>query len=137
MDSCTSLPAFPPFDPEPDRADVASRWKKWLAHLENLCVAFNVTDDLRKRALLLHYTGEKVYIFDAEKPPPAPRPNASASGSPNQPHLPRALLHQIQPHTRELFTFSHPTFPRKGSLRWNDTFFAHAHRPLVSHSRPM
>ena len=62
-----SLPMFPSFDAELDRADVATRWTKWLARLENLFVALNIADDKRKRALLLHFAGEQVHdIFDAE-----------------------------------------------------------------------
>eukprot|EP00057_Strongylocentrotus_purpuratus_P005494 XP_003731095.1 PREDICTED: uncharacterized protein K02A2.6-like [Strongylocentrotus purpuratus] len=62
-----SLPMFPSFDAELDRPDVATRWTKWLARLENLFVALNITDDKRKRALLLHYAGEQVHdIFCAE-----------------------------------------------------------------------
>ena len=62
-----SIPVFPSFQPDLDKADVSSRWKKWLTRLENLFDALDITQDKRKRALLLHYAGEQVHdIFDAE-----------------------------------------------------------------------
>lgn len=78
MENC--IPAFPAFDPELDCADMAGRWRKWLARLENLFVALNITGDARKRALLLHYAGERVHdIFDAEKPAVATAISSSTS----------------------------------------------------------
>ena len=65
-----ALPSFPSFDYETDKANAGPRWEKCLARLENLFTAMNVGDDqdARRRALLLHYAGERVYdIYDAEK----------------------------------------------------------------------
>jgi hypothetical protein len=63
-----NLPSFPPFDVEADKANAGPRWKKWIGRLENLLVGMNMNNDARKRALLLHYAGERVYeIYEAEK----------------------------------------------------------------------
>ena len=57
------LPVFPSFSVRDPAVD--TRWKKWCARLENLLVGLDITDDKRKRALLLHYAGEEVNeIFD-------------------------------------------------------------------------
>ena len=46
-------------------SDVGQRWEKWLSRLENYLVAVNVTNDMRKKALLLHMGGERLYeIYD-------------------------------------------------------------------------
>ena len=39
----------------------AQRWKSWLERFDNLLVAIGITDNIRKRALLLHVAGERVY----------------------------------------------------------------------------
>ena len=63
-----SLPPCVCFDYETDKANAGPRWEKWLNRLENLFVGVNITNDGRKRALLLHYAGECVHdIYDAEK----------------------------------------------------------------------
>ena len=63
-----NLPAFPPFDPDIDKNNAGSRWEKWVGRLENLFVGLNIDDVGRKRALLLHYAGDRVYdIYEAEK----------------------------------------------------------------------
>ncbi|XP_052806251.1 uncharacterized protein K02A2.6-like [Mya arenaria] len=63
-----NLPNFPSFDVDTDKSNAGTRWEKWLGRLENLFVGLKVTDDDQKRALLLHYAGEKVYdIYDVEK----------------------------------------------------------------------
>ena len=63
-----SLPPYPTFDYETDKTNAGPRWEKWVNRLDNLFVGLNITNDARKRALLLHYAGERVHeIFDAEK----------------------------------------------------------------------
>ena len=63
-----NLPNFPAFDPDVDKNNAGARWEKWMGRLENLFVGLNIDDDGRKRALLLHYAGERVYdIYDTEK----------------------------------------------------------------------
>ena len=63
-----NIPNFPSFDPETDRCNAGTRWEKWLGRLENLFVGMKIADGNQKRALLLHYAGEKVFdIYDVEK----------------------------------------------------------------------
>ena len=65
------LPAFPSFDYETDKSSAGPRWRKWLGRLEKLFVAMALArdeDDSRRRALLLHYAGERVYdIYNIDK----------------------------------------------------------------------
>ena len=51
-----TLLAFFTFDFEADKAG-----KKWCTCLTNLPTWLNITDNDRKRTLLLHYAGERVY----------------------------------------------------------------------------
>ena len=80
-----SLPAFPNFDPDTDKSNTGPRWDRWIGRLENLFVALKLVNpvvphgeepdesavksvDDRKRALLLHYVGERTYdIYEAQK----------------------------------------------------------------------
>ena len=63
-----ALPSFPSFDVDIDKTNAGTRWEKYLSRLENLLVGMNITNDGRKRALLLHYVGERVFdVYDAEK----------------------------------------------------------------------
>ncbi|XP_053383702.1 uncharacterized protein LOC128549937 [Mercenaria mercenaria] len=39
---------------------VDTRWKKWCHRLENLLIGLDITNEKRKRALLLHYAGEEI-----------------------------------------------------------------------------
>ena len=52
--------SFPPFSPSGDPARVGVRWEKWFKRLENMFTGFNITNDARKRALLLYYGGEEL-----------------------------------------------------------------------------
>lgn len=56
-----SLPQFPPFDVELDKTTVGARWTRWLDKLENFMTAFNVTNEERKKAMLLHFAGDAVF----------------------------------------------------------------------------
>ncbi|CAC5426706.1 unnamed protein product [Mytilus coruscus] len=63
-----NLPAFPSFDIETDKSNAGPRCKKWVDRLENFFIGLDIDDEDRKRALLLHYAGERVYdIYDAYK----------------------------------------------------------------------
>ena len=55
------IPQMAPFQPDVDPTNTAARWKKWLDRFENLIIAFKVTDNNRKKALLLHLAGEFVF----------------------------------------------------------------------------
>lgn len=56
----TSLPNFPSFDVDTDKTTLGVRWKNWLEKLENYMIAFNITDEGRKKATLLHLAGDYV-----------------------------------------------------------------------------
>ncbi|XP_061170050.1 uncharacterized protein K02A2.6-like [Saccostrea echinata] len=61
------LPEFPPFE-YADKADAGPKWEKWIERLELLFTGMNIDDTGRRRALLLHYAGERVFdIYNAEK----------------------------------------------------------------------
>ena len=49
--------SIPPFSPDPDPVECASRWAIWLQSLEFYFAAAEITTDARKKALLLHYVG--------------------------------------------------------------------------------
>ena len=49
---------MPPFDP--DGANVAQKWKSWLAYFKTYLIASNITDKKRQHALLLYETGQRV-----------------------------------------------------------------------------
>ena len=55
------LQGLPPFDPDLDvGASVGPRWRTWLADFETFVIANDITDDKRKRALLLYQAGSRV-----------------------------------------------------------------------------
>ncbi len=59
------MPSFEPFDVGSDPSSVGFRWKRWLKLFQNFLAAMNITDDDRKKALLLHYSGGEVFdIFE-------------------------------------------------------------------------
>lgn len=61
----SSLPSFPPFDMDEDQSSVGPRWSKWVNRFDNFLAALNITDDARRKALILHYGGERVFeIFE-------------------------------------------------------------------------
>ena len=52
---------IPPFDPDSDiGASVAPRWKTWVADFKTYLVANAITDNKRKKALLLYLAGPRV-----------------------------------------------------------------------------
>ncbi|KAG1702036.1 hypothetical protein GQR58_004524 [Nymphon striatum] len=63
-----TLPIFPSFDYDADKYNAGPRWDKYIQRLEILFEAMNIEADKRKRALLLHYAGERTLdIYDVEK----------------------------------------------------------------------
>ncbi len=60
----SNLPPFLSFDIT-DQVSLGPSWEKWLNRFENFLTALNVTNDARKKALLLHDAGETVYdVYD-------------------------------------------------------------------------
>ncbi|XP_077869380.1 uncharacterized protein LOC144360591 [Saccoglossus kowalevskii] len=57
MDGNDALKPFNPIPPE----TATVRWERWIARFDNYLVAKNITQDARKRALLLHLAGEEVF----------------------------------------------------------------------------
>ena len=65
MADLSAIPQIAPFVPDSDPTSVAQRWKRWSDRFDNLVVAMNVTNNNRKKALLLHLAGEAVFdIFE-------------------------------------------------------------------------
>ncbi|KAJ8314428.1 hypothetical protein KUTeg_006578 [Tegillarca granosa] len=62
-----SIPNFPKFD-DSDSHDAGPQWDKWVSRLELLFDGMKLTDDKQKRALLLHYAGDRVFdIYETQK----------------------------------------------------------------------
>ena len=55
-----ALPSFPKFDVYSDES-AGVRWNKYVSKLENLFVGMNIDKNKRKKALLLHYSGDEVF----------------------------------------------------------------------------
>ena len=73
MADIASIPQISPFIPDSDPTSVSQRWKRWSDRFDNLLVAMNVTDNARKKALLLHLAGEAVFdIFSGLVIEPVP-----------------------------------------------------------------
>lgn len=80
MAGASSLPLFPPFNVDDEPNSVGPRWKKWLDRLENLFVAMDIDAHKIKKALLLHYAGERVHeIYSTLPTPDEPESDASSS----------------------------------------------------------
>ena len=63
----STVPPFTSFDIT-DQVSIGPNSEKWLNRVENFLTAINVSNDVRKKALLLHYAGEGVYdIYDTLK----------------------------------------------------------------------
>ena len=60
-----NIAPLPPFDPAADPTSLSQRWKTWKRRFETYLAAVNVTDDKRKRALLLYHAGQETQkLFD-------------------------------------------------------------------------
>ena len=57
----SSLPVFPKFDVNEDSTSLGHRREKYLQKLENLYVGMNIDSKKRRKALLLHYSGDEVF----------------------------------------------------------------------------
>ena len=59
VNTMASLPVFPSFDVHMD-GNPGPRWKKWLEKFQRFLIVCNVSDDSRRRAMLLYYAGDDV-----------------------------------------------------------------------------
>ena len=58
---------------EGEQSSLSTRWAEWLKRFENYLVAAGITNDERKKALLLHLAGRKVHqIFEKLDSTPIP-----------------------------------------------------------------
>ena len=62
MSQAISIQPVPEFNPDSGEvgASLATLWKKWLADFEMFTTAAGITDNTRKRALLLYQAGSRV-----------------------------------------------------------------------------
>ena len=66
MASETSI-NFPPFCPGTEPTTTGMRLKKYLERFKNYLIAIEVKDKVRRRAIFIHWAGEKVQdIFDTD-----------------------------------------------------------------------
>ena len=42
------------------QGELSQGWRKYMSRFENLLLAMNITNAIRKKAMLLHYVGEEV-----------------------------------------------------------------------------
>ncbi|GFO41410.1 Gag Polyprotein [Plakobranchus ocellatus] len=56
-----ALPHFPPFKIREAELSAGARWKKWFQKFENLITALDITDENRKKALLVYYGGDEIF----------------------------------------------------------------------------
>ena len=78
--SFTTLPEFQKFDVNNEPSSLALEWEKWTARLENLFEALEITDNNRKRALMLFYAGTEVHEIYKTLAPTAPEEYDAAKG---------------------------------------------------------
>lgn len=72
-------------------AIIGDHWQRWIDWFENLLTPLSITDDKQRKALLLHYTGDKGYNIypllegcsDSATSGPTQDLGQSASGTPN------------------------------------------------------
>ena len=55
------LLVFPTFSLHADPNTTSIRWKKWIDKLKILFVALDTDNDKKRKATLLHYTGDEVF----------------------------------------------------------------------------
>ena len=80
-----SLPSFERFIVHGEETTAGTRWKKWIAKLENLLCGLDIANDARKKALLLHYAGDDVFeIFDSFSDEAKGVGAVNGNGAPNE-----------------------------------------------------
>ena len=61
-----ALPDLPAFDPDSDPASTPQRWKTYLKSIETALVAWDIKDDDRRHAVLIHRGSEKIAIIEEQ-----------------------------------------------------------------------
>ena len=61
MASESNISPMPRFQPQSDPTNTRARWTAWLGRFETYLIAAGVTEEERKRALLLYQAGPEVY----------------------------------------------------------------------------
>ncbi|KAK3772391.1 hypothetical protein RRG08_031415 [Elysia crispata] len=74
-----ALPHFRPFIIREEEPSAGTRWKKCLSKFENLVTAMDITSEVRKKALLVHYKGDEIYDLIDTFPAASRETNASFS----------------------------------------------------------
>ena len=91
------IPQMAPFQPDVDPTNTTARWKKWLDRFDNLIIAMNVTDNDRKKALLLHLVGEFVFEVYESLVIPEISDDADAAGNNAYTATKKALTDHFSP----------------------------------------
>ena len=77
----TPFVQFEKFDTELDKANVGTRWKKWITRFEFCLTAAGITNDARMKANLINCAGEQVFdIFESL----TITPRAGVGGGPDE-----------------------------------------------------
>ena len=58
-----ALAEFEKFNLNTEYASLGVQWKRWTNRLENLFLSIEISDEKRKRALLLHYCCEELMLL--------------------------------------------------------------------------
>ncbi|KAK9703504.1 RNase H-like domain found in reverse transcriptase [Popillia japonica] len=73
MLSTPNIQSLDVHDGRNDPSTLGERWKKWINRFENFIIAANITEEERKRAMLLHLIGENAFDLYQSLPDPTPQ----------------------------------------------------------------
>ena len=59
----SSIPKFERFNFSAVQTSLGIQWKRWINRLQNLFRVLNIADELRQKALLLHYGGAELMVL--------------------------------------------------------------------------
>ncbi|KAK9685298.1 hypothetical protein QE152_g38154 [Popillia japonica] len=74
-----STPNIQPLEIHNDPSTLGKRWRKWINRFEIFIIAANITEEERKRAMLLHLIGEDAFDLYQSLPDPTPQTPPSIS----------------------------------------------------------
>ena len=91
------LPVFPTFSVHADPNTASIHWKKWMDKVEYLFVALDIDSNKKRKASLLHYTGDEVFdiyysFTDQQKGISATTTTEDGSTIPNEYETTKKLL---------------------------------------------